>query len=178
MGCDILVDGYNVIKKNSMFQMLEIRNLAAARDTLVKQLKNRYRHTTFRVIVVFDGNGPREQVSHDEHIRIIFSRQGETADSVIARLAAEARANGREILVYSDDIEVQQSVIEQGGKRHTTQHLTKHLNAAPLDVEIRARHRQAMRHDYGLDPTAKWKDDEATPPVTHYKKRKKSRRHR
>lgn len=178
MGCDILVDGYNVIKKNSMFQILETRNLAVARDTLIKQLKNRYRHTTFRVIVVFDGNGSCEQVSHDEHIRIIFSRQGQTADSVIARLAAEARANGREILVYSDDIEVQQSVIEQGGKRHTTQHLTKHLNAAPLDVEIRARHRQAIRHDYGLDPTAKWKDDEEAPPVTYHKKRKKPRKHR
>jgi predicted RNA-binding protein with PIN domain len=178
MGCDILVDGYNVIKKNSMFQMLETRNLAVARDTLVKQLKNRYRHTAFRVIVVFDGNGPCEQVSHDEYIRIIFSRQGETADRVIARLAAEARAHGREVLVYSDDVEVQQSVIEQGGKKYTTSHLTRHLNAAPQDVEIRARHRQAMRRDYGLDPTAKWKDDEDTPPDTRYKKRKKSRKHR
>jgi predicted RNA-binding protein with PIN domain len=178
MGCDILVDGYNVIKKNSMFQMLETRNLAVARDTLIKQLKNRYRHTTFRVIVVFDGNGPREQVYHDEHIRIVFSRQGETADRVLARLAAEARASGREILVYSDDIEVQQSVIEQGGKKRTTQHLTKYLNAAPQDVETRARHRQAVRHDYGLDPTSKWKDDDEIPPITRRKKGKKSRKYR
>jgi predicted RNA-binding protein with PIN domain len=178
MGCDILVDGYNVIKKNTMFQMLETKNLAVARDTLVKQLKNRYRHTMFRVTVVFDGNSPREQVSHDEHIRIVFSRQGETADCVIARLAAEARANGREILVYSDDIEVQQSVVEQGGKKHTTHHLTRYLNAAPQDVEIRARHRQAMRRDYGLDPTAKWKDDEEAPLDIRRKKRKKSRKHR
>jgi predicted RNA-binding protein with PIN domain len=178
MGCDILVDGYNVIKKNSMFQLLETKNLAVARDTLIKQLKNRYRHTMHRVTVVFDGNGPREQVSHNEHIRIIFSRQGETADRVIARLAAEARGHGREILVYSDDIEVQQSVIEQGGKKHTTQHLTKYLNAAPQDVETRAKHRMAMRHEYGLDPTAKWKDDEEAPPVTRHKKRKKSRKHR
>ena len=178
MGCDILIDGYNVIKKNSMFQLLETRNLAVARDTLIKQLKNRYRHTTFRVIVVFDGNGPREQVSHDEHIGIIFSRQGETADRVIARLAAEANAIGREVLVYSDDIEVQQSVIEQGGKRHTTQHLMKQLNSAPQDVETRVRHRQAIRHDYGLDPTAKWKDDDEPPPVTQRKKRKKPRKYR
>jgi predicted RNA-binding protein with PIN domain len=178
MGCDILVDGYNVIKKNSMFQLLETKNLAVARDTLVKQLKNRYRHTPFRVIVVFDGNGVREQAYHDEHVRIIFSCQSETADCVIARLATEARANGREVLVYSDDVEVQQSVIEQGGKKHTTQHLTRHLNAAPRDVEIRAKHRQAVRRDYGLDPTAKWKDDDETPLNTQRKKGKKSRKHR
>jgi predicted RNA-binding protein with PIN domain len=178
MGCDILVDGYNVIKNNAMFQMLETKNLAVARDTLVKQLKNRYRYTMFRVIVVFDGNGSREQVSHDEHVRIIFSRQGETADCVIARLAAEARAHGREILVYSDDIEVQQSVVGQGGMKHTTHHLTKHLNAAPQDVETRAKHRQAMRRDYGLDPTAKWQDDEESLPVTPRRKGKKSRKYR
>ena len=178
MGCDILVDGYNVIKKNSMFQLLETKNLAVARDTLVKQLKNRYRHTPFRVIVVFDGNGVREQVYHDEHVRIFFSCQGETADCVIARLATEARANGHDVLVYSDEIEVQQSVLEQGGSKHTTQHLTRHLNAAPRDVEIRAKHRQAVRRDYGLDPTAKWKEDDETPLNTQRKKGKKSRKHR
>jgi len=178
MGCDILIDGYNVIKKNSMFQLLETRNLAVARDTLIKQLKNRYRQTAYRVIVVFDGNGAREEVCHDEHVRIIFSRQGETADRVIARLAAEAHANGREIIVYSDDIEVQQSVIEQGGQKKTTQHLTRHLNAAPKDVEARAKYRQTIRHEYGLDPTAKWKDDDEMPPVTQHKRRKKSRKHR
>lgn len=177
MGCDILVDGYNVIKNNSMFQVVEAKNLAVARDVLVRQLKNRYRHTMFRVIVVFDGNGACEQVSHDEHVRVVFSRQGETADRVIARLAADARAHGREVLVYSDDIEVQQSVVEQGGKKHTTHHLTKYLNAPPQDVEARSRHRQAMRHAYGLDPAAKWKDDEEPPPDTRYRKGKKSRKH-
>src|SRR5215472_1864031 len=101
MGCDILIDGYNVIKRNSMFQMVETRNLAVARDILIKQLKNRYRHTMFRVIVVFDGNGPREQVRYDEHIRIIFSRQGETADQVIARLTSEAHMSGRIVEMYS-----------------------------------------------------------------------------
>jgi predicted RNA-binding protein with PIN domain len=178
MGCDILVDGYNVIKNNVMFQMLETKNLGIARDVLVKQLKNRYRHTLFRVIVVFDGNSVREQVSHDEHIRIIFSRQGETADRVIARLAAEARANGHSSIVYSDDIEVQQSVVEQGGSKQTTNLLAKRLNAAPQDVEMRVKHRQTMMRVYGLDPTAKWKDDEETPPDTRRRKGKKSRKHR
>jgi uncharacterized protein len=178
MGCDILVDGYNVIKNNLMFQMLETKNLGIARDVLIKQLKNRYRHTIFRVIVVFDGNGAREQVSYDEHIRIIFSRHGETADRVIARLAAEARAKGQDSIVYSDDIEVQQSVVEQGGSKHTTHLLAKRLNAAPQDVEIRARHRQAMKRAYGLDPTTKWQDDEDTPEDIPQRKGKKSRKRR
>ncbi len=74
MDHDIVIDGYNVIKNNMMFQAMGTKNMAEARQLLIHQLKNRYRHSQLRVIVVFDGNGKKEQVSHDEHIRIIFCR--------------------------------------------------------------------------------------------------------
>jgi predicted RNA-binding protein with PIN domain len=179
MGCDILVDGYNVIKNNLMFQMLEIKNLAIARDTLIRQLKNRYRQTAYQVIVVFDGNDAREQTRHDDHIRIIFSRHGETADRVIARLAREARGGGRDVLLYSDDGEVKQSVIEQGGTPQTTHQLTKRLNAAPHDVAVRGQHRLLMRKVYGIDPWYKIDDEMDCDPSPsgkfHGKKKKKPR---
>ena len=178
MGYDILVDGYNVIKKNLMFQKLEIKNLALARDTLIRQLKNRYRQTPHQVIVVFDGNDMQEQVGHDEHIRIIFSRHGHTADSVIVRLAAEARKAGREVILYSDDQEVKQNVVEQGGTFHTTRQLTAQLNAAPRDVAIRSQHRQIMRRVYGIDPSYKPDDDLEPSPQAPKKKKKSSRRYR
>jgi predicted RNA-binding protein with PIN domain len=152
MGRDILVDGYNILKTELSFKAAETRNLAAARHLLITQLVNRYRHTPHQVIVVFDGDGTTEQVSHDQRIRIIFSRQGENADSVIARLAAEARSAGREVEMYSNDIAVQRTVAEQGGGVHTTGQLASQLNAAPRDVAKRAKHRMAMRRKYGLDP--------------------------
>lgn len=170
----ILVDGYNVIKNNMMFQYVEQKNLAAARELLLKQLKNRYRQTTHRVVVVFDGNDQRERMHHEEHIRVIFSRYGETADRVIARLAAEARQRGQAVLLYSDDSEVKESVAEQGGNvSRTTYQLTTHLNAPPRDVAIRAYHRQAMRRAYGIDPSYK-PDDELEPHHQPTKKKKKS----
>ena len=43
MGCDVLVDGYNIIKNSASFQAVEARNLAAARSSLIAQLVNRYR---------------------------------------------------------------------------------------------------------------------------------------
>src|ERR1051326_6285075 len=118
MGCDILVDGYNVIKNSIMFQLLEQKSLATARDVLIQQLKNRYRQSDCRVTVVFDGDGAQEQESHDDHIRVIFSRFGETADSVILRLAAQSRLAQREVRVYSDDAEVQEGSELQGGSTH------------------------------------------------------------
>ncbi len=154
MGRDILVDGYNIIKNNASFQAVEARNFAAARDRLITQLVSRYRHTPHRVTVVFDGDGASEQVSHDRRIRIIFSRYNETADSVIARLAAEAQVADREVEMYSNDAEVQRSVARHGGEVHTTGQLTNKLNAPSRDVERRYRHRVAKRRQYGLDYAA------------------------
>jgi uncharacterized protein len=176
MECVILVDGYNVIKKNLMFRQLEIKNLALARDTLIRQLKNRYRQTSCQVIVVFDGNDMQERVAHDEHICIIFSCHNQTADGVIVRLAAESRKAGREVILYSDDEEVKHHVVEQGGTFLTTRQLVARLNAAPSDVAVRSHHRQMMRRVYGIDPSYK-PDDDLEPSPQARKKKKKSSHH-
>lgn len=173
MGRDILVDGYNVIKNSASFARVEARNLAAAREALITQLVSRYRHTPHRVTVVFDGDGASEQISYDRRICIIFSCHSETADSVIARLAAEARYAGREVEMYSNDGEVQRAVTQQGGEIHTTDQLTKQLNAAPRDVERRYRQRIARRRRYGLDGSD---PDEDEPEYRSGKGRKKRRR--
>lgn len=175
----ILVDGYNVIKNNLMFQTLVGSNFAYARELLIKQLKNRYRAMDQQVIVVFDGEGNREQITHDEHIRIIFSRRGESADHVISRLADEARKAGRKIEMYSDDEEVRSSVEEKGGESRSTGHLTRKLTAAPEDIVYRAHYRRKMRRTYGIDPMAKYLDDEEEPlpPLKRGKSKKSSRRH-
>jgi uncharacterized protein len=177
MGCDILVDGYNVIKNSVMFQMLEQKSLAAARDVLVQQLKNRYRLSDCRVTVIFDGDRPQEQESHDDHIRVIFSRYGETADSVILRLAAQSRLALRSVHVYSDDVEVQEGGVMQGGSAHSTKQLTGQLNEAPRDVAHRALHRQKARRIYGIDPAHKPDDEPSLPRHKGKKKKKSSRRH-
>lgn len=177
MGRDILVDGYNVIKRAPSFQAARALGLATARAQLITLLRNRYRHTPHQVIVVFDGNETHEQISHEQRIRIIYSRHGETADSVIARLAASARAQGREIEIYSDDLEVQQSVTSQGGRFQTTTQLEREIYAAPRDIERRSRHRVAMRKKYGLDSNAFHKDcdDDDEPPRSPGKKKQRRR---
>lgn len=176
MGLDILVDGYNVIRNTPSFRTVEMKDFAAARDLLISQLVNRYRHTPHQVIVVFDGDGASEQVSHYRRVRIIYSRRGETADSVIARLAAGARATGREVEMYSNDEQVRQFVTEQGGSARSTDQLIGQLNKAPRDVARRFHHRQAMIRKYGLNPG--YDADREDEPVQKRsgKKKKASRR--
>jgi len=175
VGRYILVDGYNVIKQSTSFQTAEAKNLATARELLVTQLVNRYRHTPHQVTVVFDGNETYEQVSHDRRVRIIYSRYGETADSVIVRLAAEARAAGQEVEMYSDDGEVRRAVARQGSEVHTSGQLTDQFNAAPRDVARRARYRQAMYRKYHLHPERD-PDDEPEPRRSSRGKKKRRRR--
>lgn len=177
MEYEILVDGYNVIKNNVMFQAMEMRGLAEARDLLIRQLKNRYGRSTHHIIVVFDGNGPREEVSHIDHIKVIFSRHGETADQVIVRLSAEARKAGRNVKMYSDDEEVRDSVSQDGTSIHTTKQLTTQFYAAPRDLTYLSRHRQHARRVYGLDPSRKLEDELPDPP-RHSKKKRKPPRNR
>lgn len=175
MGRDILVDGYNVIKRAPSFQAARAQSLAVARAQLLTLLSNRYRHTPHQVIVVFDGNGAIETVSHERRIRVIYSCYGETADSVLARLAASARAEGREIEIYSDDIEVQQTATSQGGMAQTTVQLEHQVHAAPRDIERRTRHRVAMRRKYGLDSNYIDEEEDDPPPRSPGKKKKRRR---
>ena len=178
MGRDILVDGYNVIKRDASFQALSAKRLAAARQLLIDQLASRYRHTPHQVIVVFDGDGASEQSVQDRRVRIIYSRAGETADSVIARLATSARAVGREVELFSDDREVRQSVAQFGGSVGSSGQLTKLLNAAPIDLARLSHHRQQARLQYGLDPAQKYELDEYQSTSAHHRKRKKAPRHK
>ncbi|GAC1568074.1 MAG: ribosome-dependent mRNA decay endonuclease Rae1/YacP [Ktedonobacteraceae bacterium] len=159
MGREILVDGYNVIKRDASFQSVRERSFEAARYALITQLVNRYRHTPHHVTVVFDGDAAREQVMHERRIRIIFSRAGETADRVIARLAAQARAEGCEVEMFSDDREVRHAVKSVGGNAQSASQLASQLNAPPAHLKRLVRHRQFVRKQYGLDPT-KGKDED------------------
>ena len=178
VGREILVDGYNVINRNVSFQASSTKSLASARQLLVNQLANRYRHTPHQVIVVFDGDGVSEQTLQDRRVRIIYSRAGETADSVIARLAASARAAGREVELYSDDNEVRQSVSQQGGTISSTNQLTKNLNAAPADLARLSHHRQQARRQYGIDPRQKYELDDFHSPSSYNRKKGKKSRHK
>jgi predicted RNA-binding protein with PIN domain len=140
----ILVDGYNVIKNTDAFLAVQRQSLSAARDALVKQLVNRYRHTPHQVVVVFDGQGTHETQEHVQRVRLIFTCAGETADSVISRLAREATQQGKTVVVASNDWEVRESVQAAGGQAGRSPDLTAQLNRAPRLLQQRAQHRQEV----------------------------------
>jgi uncharacterized protein len=103
MAVHIIVDGYNLIRQSPRLSRLDRRDIALGREALIAGLAAYHRIKPHRITVVFDGvkapagSPPRDII---RGVRILFSRQGETADAVIVRLA---RQEGEKALVVSSD---------------------------------------------------------------------------
>jgi uncharacterized protein len=106
MAKHVIVDGFNVIRRDSELSDIERMNFYGAQNALIQKLARYRRGTTNRITVVYDGtNGENtfRQKSQSEGIHIIYSARGETADEVIQELAAEASTNRSGLLVITAD---------------------------------------------------------------------------
>lgn len=102
MRTQVIVDGYNVLKTSPQFAELERQSLELARDTLVNLLSAKAH--LYDITVVFDGweaGLASQTVQRVRNVRVVYSRRGERADEVIARLAASGQ--GQRIVVSRDN---------------------------------------------------------------------------
>lgn len=111
MSLHIIVDGYNLIRQIPGLAELDKMDLEQGRDALIERLAAYKRIKANRITVVFDGTHariPGERQTPKSGIRVIFSRIGELADSVIKRMASGERGNAvvissdRDIMAYAE----------------------------------------------------------------------------
>jgi|Deesub1362A_J573_1020465.scaffolds.fasta_scaffold04828_3 hypothetical protein len=113
----LLVDGYNVI-----FQSPELKNLGNlehARERLIATLINFAALAGQQVTVVFDAHLVPGGVAHTERhggVEVIYTAQGETADTVIERLAGKLSGSGVVFVVTADYVE-QRLILGRGAYR-------------------------------------------------------------
>ncbi len=99
----LVIDGYNLIKADTVEADYVHNDLEGARGRLIERLKvyKRLKHT--KVTVVFDGTASGRLTSGKENhagVEVVFSRGGEEADTVIKRLA---RDKGASLTVVTSD---------------------------------------------------------------------------
>ncbi len=102
----LLVDGHSIIFAWPELRILHSRRSSLAREALVKQLRDYQDWTGVHVVVVFDGRGP--SVSHQAEpgeVQIFYSRGGQTADSIIERLASKYADRFRLVVATGDYLE-------------------------------------------------------------------------
>lgn len=86
----LLVDGHSMIFDWHDLASLHGRNTGAARDELVRRLTDLQDNSDWTVAVVFDGTGSKASSDGTPHgIAVFYSKSGQTADSIIERLAAK-----------------------------------------------------------------------------------------
>ena len=102
----LIVDGHSVIFAWPELRELHGRRTSLARDALVRKLRDYQDWTGVRAIVVFDGRGAAVDVSTEPgEIQIFYSREGQTADSVVERLASKYGSQYRLLVATSDYLE-------------------------------------------------------------------------
>ncbi|WP_143183378.1 NYN domain-containing protein [Rubritalea squalenifaciens] len=100
----LIVDGHSAIFATEYLLQLHRDNPGMARTELHRELTRFQDTSSYAVVLVFDGKGhDRDQpLRGEEDIMVIYSKTGETADTVIERLAARF-ADKYQLVVASND---------------------------------------------------------------------------
>ncbi len=110
----IIIDGFNLIRQSPELSRFDRHALESGREALLDLLAVYRRLKPHPITVVFDGvRAPLGSPARDrvQGIRVRYSRQGESADTVIKGMAAEEREKA---LVVSSDRGISDVVIRFG----------------------------------------------------------------
>ena len=112
----LIVDGHSVIFGWEDLRRLHQRRTSLARDELVKRLRDYQDWSGTQVVVVFDGKGEKTTEQADPHdVQIFYSRRGQTADSIIERLAGKY-ADRYHLTVATSDLLEQETAAAFGAE--------------------------------------------------------------
>jgi hypothetical protein len=114
MTLHIIIDGYNLIRQSHRLSALDQRELQLGREALLDTLAAYRRSSPHKITVVFDGASAPDLFFSSERTRgieVTYSHQGETADTVIKRMAARKKEKA---LVVSSDRDIIDYVSARG----------------------------------------------------------------
>jgi predicted RNA-binding protein with PIN domain len=104
----LIVDGHSVIFAWPELRKLHERRSALAREALLQRLRDYQDWTGVRVVAVFDGKGTKvEEISDPAEVQVFYSRSGQSADSIIERLASKYAKQYELVVATSDSLEAE-----------------------------------------------------------------------
>jgi len=116
----IFVDGYNVVNSWPDLKQKKDVSFEGARQALIDKLHNYGVFKACKIILVFDAHKVIGSLEKEEevnkNISVVFTRDGETADSYIEK-KVNSLGRKREIVVVTSDSLEQQTVFQRGAVR-------------------------------------------------------------
>jgi predicted RNA-binding protein with PIN domain len=134
----LIVDGYNIIFAWEELSALAKEDLDAARRQLCDSLSSYAGYKKCTLVLVFDGykqKGSPGSKSVWNNIRIVYTKEGETADAYIEALAAEIGSNYA-VRVATSDALVQLSTLRSGILRVSARELKEEIKAAEQEMKL------------------------------------------
>ncbi|MCP3764424.1 NYN domain-containing protein [Domibacillus sp. A3M-37] len=126
----LLIDGYNMIGAWPELRQLKDTDFAGARDRLVTLMAEYQGVHGCRVIIVFDAHFVKgtEKKYRDAKVEVIFTRENETADERIEKMAIELNNVRDQVTVATSDFTEQWAVFGQGALRVSARELLTELS--------------------------------------------------
>ncbi|XJS10609.1 NYN domain-containing protein [Aerococcaceae bacterium WGS1372] len=134
----LFVDGYNMIGAWPELDHLKKRDeIQAARDLLLFELSNYRKYRDIEIIVVFDAQFvPGVTTTFEEYeLTVVFTQEGETADSYIERTVKEYINALTRVVVATSDAAEQWMVFQQGALRQSANELLMEINYAKAQIK-------------------------------------------
>ena len=143
----LIVDGYNII--GTWPELIELKNkdLSNARDRLVEKMAEYQAVTGFRVIIVFDAQFVQgiQKKYRNYQVDVIFTKESETADERIEKLAISLNNRKTQIHVATSDFTEQWAIFGQGALRKSARELLTEMNSIEKKIEKEVKNIQLER---------------------------------
>jgi hypothetical protein len=137
----LFVDGYNMI--GAWPELVRLKNaekMADARDLLLHELSNYAKYEGIEVRVVFDAQFvPGIQQTYRQYtLSVIFTGEGETADSFIEKAVGEENLLITNVTVATSDLAEQWIVFQKGANRKSAHELYKDIKRTKKTIQVDA----------------------------------------
>lgn len=146
----LLVDGYNIINAWSALALFKEEDMEHAREKLIELLSSYQMYKGIKLILVFDAHlvkGGLESRTFNSPVEVVFTREGETADSFIERLVYELSEKCK-LTVATSDWEEQRIVLGKGASRVSARELWDDLVNVQSEIRnIYSKHRGVYYHN-------------------------------
>ncbi|UUX33039.1 NYN domain-containing protein [Fundicoccus culcitae] len=146
----LIVDGYNMI--GSWPELVALKNkdeIQEARDLLLFELSNYRKYRQIDVIVVFDAQFVPGVTSTFEEfeIQVVFTKEGETADSYIEREVSKYINPITRVIVATSDMAEQWLVFQRGALRQSANELKLEIDYAKKQIkqEVQSHYNATLR---------------------------------
>jgi predicted RNA-binding protein with PIN domain len=133
----LIVDGYNIIGAWPELKALRDKDLAAARDLLIEKMAELQAYSGYRVIVVFDAyivQGTEKKLKSHK-VEVIFTKENETADERIEKMAIQLSNRKTQIHVATSDYTEQWAIFGQGALRISARELLTEVQQIEKRIE-------------------------------------------